>query len=92
MHAAAFVIIAYLVVIASSKHLGRSASLRIRSSRLEAPKGFVSLSAAPADRIIPLRIALVQKNITGLERALYDVSTPGSTSYGRHLSKEQVNI
>ena len=54
------------------------------------PIGFAHQGAAPADQVIPLRIALKQTNIAGLEAKLYDVSTPGSANYGNHLSKEEV--
>lgn len=37
-----------------------------------------------------LRIALVQSNSTGLEKALYDVSNPASENYGHHLTKAEV--
>lgn len=62
----------------------------VRASKPSIPEGFVVQNAAPADQNIPLRIALVQNNIAGLEKALYDVSTPGSANYGNHLSKEEV--
>ncbi|KAF7985673.1 hypothetical protein HWV62_2219 [Athelia sp. TMB] len=62
----------------------------VRASRSAVPSGFELVAAAPADQTIPLRLALVQNNISGLEKALYDVSTPGSANYGNHLSKEEV--
>ncbi|KZP15649.1 family S53 protease-like protein [Athelia psychrophila] len=62
----------------------------VRASKSEVPSGFVKLASAPAGQTIPLRIALVQNNIAGLEKALYDVSTPSSANYGKHLSKEDV--
>jgi tripeptidyl-peptidase I len=61
----------------------------VRSSKFEAPKEFAHQGAAPADKYIPLRIALVQNDI-GLKEALYDVLTPSSANSGKHLSKEQV--
>ncbi|KAH9940543.1 subtilisin-like protein [Epithele typhae] len=48
-----------------------------------------TLHAAP-DAMLDLRIALVQGDPKGLETALYDVSTPGGESYGKHLTKAQV--
>ncbi|KAF8894976.1 family S53 protease [Mucidula mucida] len=39
---------------------------------------------------ITLRIALAQNDMTGLEEALYSVSTPGSSAYGQYLSKAEV--
>ena len=64
----------------------------VRSSRSDVPAGFVYQGAAPADKSIPLRIALVQNNIGGLEKALEDVSNPSSPDYGNHLSKEEVYL
>ena len=65
------------------------AGMVIRASK-DIPIGFAHQGAAPADQVIPLRIALKQTNIAGLEAKLYDVSTPGSANYGNHLSKEEV--
>ena len=64
----------------------------VRSTRSDVPVGFVHQGPAPGDKSIPLRIALAQNNIAGLEKALYDVSTPSSPNYGKHLSKEQVCV
>ena len=56
------------------------------------PPGYSkSTSAPPPDKEIKLRIALAQSDTAGLEKALYDVSTPGSPNYGKHLSKEEVS-
>lgn len=65
--------------------------LVVKASKSAVPSGFVKHISAPADHTIPLRIALVQSNIAGLEMALYDVSTPGSANYGKHLSKSDVS-
>ncbi|KAF7972529.1 hypothetical protein HWV62_17826 [Athelia sp. TMB] len=78
-----------LVAVASAGPTSRSGMI-VRASRSAVPSGFELIAAAPADQTIPLRIALVQNNISGLEKALYDVSTPGSPNYGNHLSKEEV--
>lgn len=56
------------------------------------PYGFDFSETASLDQIIDLRIALVQRNTTGLEKILYDVSDPDSSSYGHHLSKEEVRM
>jgi tripeptidyl-peptidase-1 len=55
------------------------------------PSGFVQNGPASASTSLTLRMALVSNNMPGLEKALYDVSTPGSALYGQHLSKEEVN-
>jgi hypothetical protein len=58
--------------------------------RVHAPLGWIRLDNAPADHIIPLRIALPQSNFDELERHLYEVSDPSHARYGAHLSKEEV--
>ncbi|KAF7370370.1 Family S53 protease [Mycena sanguinolenta] len=63
----------------------------LHASRSSAPHGFTSLGAAPANQSIKLRFALASNNVTGLEKALLDVSTPSSANYGNHLTKDEVN-
>lgn len=64
--------------------------MKVREARESVPSGYIRTGAAPADTELQLRISLVQSNPNGLIDALYDVSTPGSASYGEHLSKEEV--
>nr|GAT54755.1 predicted protein [Mycena chlorophos] len=66
-----------------------SAASRVKES-VFAPRGWIQHSAAPADHIVKLRIALPQPNFPALEDALYAVSDPAHERYGAHLSKEQV--
>ncbi|EKM58690.1 uncharacterized protein PHACADRAFT_253175 [Phanerochaete carnosa HHB-10118-sp] len=54
------------------------------------PAGYVRVGSALSDTELKLRIALAQRDPEGLIDALYDVSMPGSLSYGKHLSKEEV--
>lgn len=56
----------------------------------EVPHGFSYLQKASQEHTLTLRIALVQNNATGLEKALYDVSNPASENYGHHLTKAEV--
>ena len=65
--------------------------MTVRESRPNAPAGFVRSGTPDADTNIDLRIGLVQSNPQGLSEQLYAVSTPGSPSYGRHLSKDEVS-
>ncbi|KAH9858512.1 family S53 protease-like protein [Lenzites betulinus] len=72
--------------------LGRPTSpdeLRIHDRRSDAPPGFKYLGQAHPDTVLNLRIALPQSDPAGLEAALYDVSTPSSTNYRKHLSKAE---
>ncbi|TFK98379.1 Pro-kumamolisin, activation domain-containing protein [Pterulicium gracile] len=58
--------------------------------RHAAPAGFQVLSAAPAEETITLRVALAYANFSGLEKALYSASTPGTEQFGRCLNREEV--
>ncbi|KAF8575000.1 family S53 protease [Ramaria rubella] len=55
-----------------------------------APLGYTLTGPAVDTTSINLRIALASNDVPGLEKALYDVSTPGNDLYGQHLSKEEV--
>lgn len=61
-------------------------------SRQGVPNGFVKTGSAPADQMLNLRLALVNSDMAGLEKALYAVSTPDSAQYGQHLTKEEVGL
>lgn len=65
-------------------------SMKVHELIEQVPSGFVKTGAADANTDINLRIALVQNNPNGLIDALYAVSTPDSSTYGEHLSKEEV--
>ncbi|KAI0065706.1 tripeptidyl peptidase A [Artomyces pyxidatus] len=54
------------------------------------PRDWFNLGPAPADHVIPLRIALPQSDFDTLERHLYEISDPDHERYGAHLSKEEV--
>ena len=82
------VLVASLFTLAAAKPYARN--MLVRESRSSVPAGYVHSGAADADATLKLRIALVQSNPNGLVDALYDVSSPGSASYGQHLSKEEV--
>jgi tripeptidyl-peptidase I len=62
----------------------------VHERRDSIPQGYAHNGAAPHDELLSLRIGLVSNNMTGLEKALYDVSTPSSPMYGKHLSKKEV--
>ncbi|KAJ7728592.1 family S53 protease [Mycena maculata] len=63
----------------------------VQESLSTTPQGFTRLGAADASSSINFRIALPSSNVAGLEAALLDVSTPSSSNYGNHLSKDAVN-
>ena len=84
------IILASVVVSGYASPLSRS--LTVHDKRSTVPSGFTLDSAAPANQVLNLRVALVNSNITGLESELYAVSTPTSSRYGQHLTKDQVSI
>ncbi|TFK98410.1 Pro-kumamolisin, activation domain-containing protein [Pterulicium gracile] len=55
------------------------------------PDGFKAVSSASNEEILVFRIALAQKDFAGLEKALYEASTPGSDTFGSYLSREETN-
>ena len=61
-------------------------------SRPAVPKSFASQGAPSPDTVINLKIGLAAKDWNGLETTLYQVSTPGSDTYGQHLSNDEVRI
>ncbi|KAK7050590.1 family S53 protease [Favolaschia claudopus] len=63
----------------------------VQESHSSTPQGFTKVGPADDATTLNLRIALASSNFAGLEKALYDVSTPSSSSYGNHLSKDEVN-
>ncbi|KAI4525603.1 subtilisin-like protein [Schizophyllum commune Loenen D] len=65
-------------------------ALRLFEKRDELPSDFVSNGAAAPDTKLDMRIALKMADRDGLEAALFDVSTPSSDNYGKHLSQDQV--
>jgi tripeptidyl-peptidase I len=87
---------AFLALLASLATLAlaspTSTVLVQHESRNNVPQGWISTGAASPSTQIQLRISLPNKDFAGLEKALYDVSTPGSAAYGQHLTIEQVMI
>ncbi|KAJ6630312.1 family S53 protease [Mycena sp. CBHHK59/15] len=83
---------AYLVAIAltlvSAKPL--TDNLVVHERRSAVPSGFVLSGTAPAEKTLNLRINLVQSDLAGLEAALNAAAIPTSPSYGKWLSKEEV--
>lgn len=79
---------ASLFTLALGKPLARN--MRIHERRDSPPAGYALTGAASPDTVLNVRIALAQSNPAGLEEALYDVSTPSSPNYGKHLSKQEV--
>ncbi|KAJ6455960.1 subtilisin-like protein [Mycena vitilis] len=78
-----------LLVLVSGKPTAPT-NLVVHDRRATAPAGFIHSSAAPADKVLNLRINLVQNDMDGLESALNAASFPDSPLYGQWLTKEEV--
>ncbi|EIW62698.1 family S53 protease-like protein [Trametes versicolor FP-101664 SS1] len=64
--------------------------LHVHDARSAAPQGYTASGAPHPDTVLQLRVALKQSNNAGLIDKLYEVSTPGSQSYRKFLSKSEV--
>ena len=54
------------------------------------PNGWTQVGAPTGTQTMGLQIGLQQQNLDKLESTLFDVSTPGSASYGKYLEAEDV--
>ena len=81
--------VACLAALAYGKPVARS--MQVHETRVRVPEAFSLKGPASPETMLNLRIALVQSDPAGLEKALMDVSTPGNALYGQHLSKEEVS-
>ncbi|KAH9851330.1 family S53 protease [Lenzites betulinus] len=81
-------LVACLVAVAYGKPMARS--MQVHETRESVPSAFQRVGPAPQDATLDLRVALVQSDMAGLEKALMDVSDPASPLKGQHLSKEEV--
>lgn len=59
-------------------------------SRRSLPLDWEPSYRAPADFVLPLRVALTQPNLDNIESLLLDVSHPESPNYGQHWSAAKV--
>ncbi|KAF7296873.1 Tripeptidyl-peptidase sed3 [Mycena indigotica] len=80
---------AYMAVVSGGSPLAGRA-MAVHESVKAVPNGFARAGAVASSETVTLRIALAHTDIGGLERATYDVSTPSSTNYGKHLSPEKI--
>ncbi|KAM5532580.1 hypothetical protein V8D89_013786 [Ganoderma adspersum] len=83
---------AFLAICFAAVALGKpvARNLQVHEARTQVPPAFSLAGAASPDTVLNLRIALVSSDMAGLEKALMDVSTPSSSLYGQHLTKEEV--
>ncbi|KAI0329229.1 family S53 protease [Cubamyces sp. BRFM 1775] len=87
MFSSAF-LVACLAAVAYGKPMARS--MLVHETRESVPAAFERVGPASADTMLDLRIALVQGDMAGLEKALMDVSDPASPLKGQFLTKEEV--
>lgn len=67
-------------------------AMSVHESRTEIPSQYAREAPPHPDTLVNFRIGLASIDREGLEHALYDVSVPGSPSYGKHLSMEEVSF
>ncbi|KAJ7342439.1 subtilisin-like protein, partial [Mycena albidolilacea] len=67
-----------------------SANLVVHESRRAAPPGFFSQGAAPVTEVLNLRFGLTPNNLSGLQKKLVSISTPGNSDFRQWLSKDEV--
>ncbi|KAK7439369.1 hypothetical protein VKT23_017593 [Stygiomarasmius scandens] len=81
-----------LAVLASAAFVSGSPTRRAMAiaEQRTLPITFASGGKPTPDTKLDLRIALTQKDMAGLEKSLFDVSTPSSALYGQHLSFDEV--
>jgi hypothetical protein len=73
------------IVVAAS-----AASMVLHERRTAVPSGFVRRGAAPANKMITLRVGLKSNDAAGLEAKLRSVSSPGSSDFRQWLSMDDV--
>ncbi|KAJ4485897.1 subtilisin-like protein [Lentinula aciculospora] len=67
--------------------------LRYRESNFDViPPGFAQVGKPSSDATIDVRIALRARNNLGLQTKLYEISSPGSATYGQYLTQDQIKL
>ncbi|KAI0746562.1 family S53 protease [Daedaleopsis nitida] len=82
------IFVAFLAAFAYGKPVARS--MQVHETRAKVPEVFRMKGPASPETMLDLRLALVSSDMAGLEKALMDVSTPGSPLRGQFLTKEEV--
>ncbi|GFF55510.1 tripeptidyl-peptidase sed3 [Aspergillus udagawae] len=54
------------------------------------PDGWIKHDAAPASELVRFRLAMNQERAAEFERRVIDMSTPGHSSYGQHMKRDDV--
>ncbi|KAK7682815.1 hypothetical protein QCA50_014199 [Cerrena zonata] len=83
--------VAYVLPLAAGNDsLPQRRSMAIHEKRTNIPRHYARAGDADLDAVMKFRIGLKSRDVTGLEKALYDVSVPGSPNYGQHLTANEV--
>ncbi|CCL99683.1 uncharacterized protein FIBRA_01704 [Fibroporia radiculosa] len=86
---ACYLTLTALSALVLGKPLARS--LQVHEFQETVPTGYKLVGPASSDKVLSLRIGLVQNNVNGLVDALYNISAPTSVDYGKYLSQAEVN-
>jgi tripeptidyl-peptidase I len=62
----------------------------LHEKRSRPPPDWIQRSKLDRQAVIPLRIALKQRNLDRVNDFMYDVSHPNSAKYGQHWTAKQV--
>ncbi|KAJ7626966.1 subtilisin-like protein [Roridomyces roridus] len=65
--------------------------VNVHERRDSPPVEYTSRGPAPSNHTLKLRLALVQNNVTGLEKRLLEISSPVHPDYGNWMSKDEVD-
>ncbi|KZV93723.1 subtilisin-like protein [Exidia glandulosa HHB12029] len=88
---AAFVLlVASLAAVGDASPTPLAKRMVLHDKRSAPPRGFVHVSEAHPDHVLNLRFHLKKSDRDGLQKKLYEVSTPGHPNYGKHLSKAEL--
>ena len=81
-----------LPVVTADDVLLQRRSMVVHERRSNAPHEFIIAGSAEPDTVMHFQIGLRSADVNGLEKALYDVSIPGSPLYGQHISFDEVGL
>ncbi|RHZ51930.1 S53 family peptidase [Aspergillus thermomutatus] len=73
-------------------HLGAAAEsgYAVVEQLKNVPDGWIKRNAAPASDLVRFRLAMNQERAAEFEQRVIDMSTPGHSSYGQHMKREDV--
>ncbi|KAF2706003.1 subtilisin-like protein [Pleomassaria siparia CBS 279.74] len=83
-----FALVGFLVLIGASPILGYNV---VHEKRSSAPPGWLKREPLEKDAVLPISIALTQRNLDKGYEWLMDVSDPTSSKYGRHWDAASIS-